>query len=113
LTTLPQTTTQIRQEAFRHVSNANIKVFGYTVGCELSAEDNRITRIESDAFQGCGKSVSEIWIKNSVTTLIENCFQNYGESNKTLVVHDASGLLTPENVSMYFGTTNVELHSEV
>ena len=113
LTRLPQNVTKIRSNAFKNDNNVNIKVFGHTLNSELAAEDNMITRIEGEAFSGCGKAIKEIWIKNSVIELIENCFKDYGKTNETLIVHDASGLITLENASYYFGNTNIDLHSEV
>jgi hypothetical protein len=78
---LPRNITEVKSAGFKFSSNVNIKVFGHTKNAEMGAEDNMITRIESDAFNGCGQSVNEIWIKNSVEELLENCFLDYGKSN--------------------------------
>lgn len=105
---LPQNLEVISPNTFYWCPQLQINSFGYDTNAGLvSATDNKVRVICTKAFEGDyafgGRSVTDIYLKNSITSIGASAFVSYGSANG-ITVHDESGLINEMNENDIFGS---------
>lgn len=103
ISNIPDGVTYILTQTFYGCENILISNFGHEMANnEIAAVENNLSYIAEGAFHSAGKNVSAVTIHNSITELEEKAFNNFGSYGVS--VRDNTGLITLENIHLYFGS---------
>lgn len=106
---IPLGVTQIPNNAFAKCTNLQITTFGRDTQSDvMSALDNNIEFIATNAFAKAGKKVDSLYFNNSIQYLGNLSFDNYGNDDR-ITVYDNTGKITTATQAVIFGTASRDI----